>query len=103
MRTRDSIFTCSAQVVDAASGAGIAQPGNVPFTFTRPSAGVYHYRFYGVGVISAVASSAASGDSSASSTVDATDPTFLQIVTVVSAAYANLRHAWTASVKVIAR
>lgn len=28
-------------VVDAASGSGVAQPGNVPFTFTRSSTGVY--------------------------------------------------------------
>jgi hypothetical protein len=35
----------SASVLDAASGFGLAQPGNIPFTFTRTATGIYVYNF----------------------------------------------------------
>jgi hypothetical protein len=30
---------------DAASGAGLAQPGNIPYSFSRVSTGLYRYTF----------------------------------------------------------
>jgi len=32
-------------IADAAAGFGVAQPGAVPFTFTRTSAGIYQVNF----------------------------------------------------------
>lgn len=45
MRTvRESTMLVSGDVIDAASGVGVAQPGNIPFTFTRSSTGIYDVR-----------------------------------------------------------
>jgi|SRR3954447_24208415 hypothetical protein len=44
-RDQTGFSTFSAVVNDAPSGAGVAQPGNVPFVFTRAAAGQYEYRF----------------------------------------------------------
>lgn len=44
-RDRNTTVTFGASIVDAASGSGLAQPGNIPFTFTRGSTGVYTLYF----------------------------------------------------------
>lgn len=42
-RARDvsPVIQFSLNIVDAVSGSGIAQPGSIPFAFTRVSTGVY--------------------------------------------------------------
>lgn len=44
-RDQSGTITLSASVPDLPSGSGVLQPGAVPFTFTRVSAGVYEMRF----------------------------------------------------------
>src|SRR4051812_13161222 len=44
-RDQSGYITFSGVIVDAASGAGIAQPGSIPFTFSRPQAGEYDVKF----------------------------------------------------------
>ena len=43
-RDQSGPTTFGADVNDAASGAGVAHPGAVPFTYTRTATGVYRYR-----------------------------------------------------------
>lgn len=40
-RDQGNITECGAQVSDAAGGNGVAQPGSIPFTFTRTGSGAY--------------------------------------------------------------
>jgi hypothetical protein len=44
---RDQVATISfgARCADVPSGSGVAQPGAIPFTYTRTAAGQYAYRF----------------------------------------------------------
>jgi hypothetical protein len=42
-RDQGGTLSFGADVTDAASGAGVAQPGGIPFTFTRTGAGQYTY------------------------------------------------------------
>jgi hypothetical protein len=44
-RDQGATVRMSAFVVDAASGAGVFQPGNVPFAMVRQSAGSYYLNF----------------------------------------------------------
>jgi hypothetical protein len=44
-RDQGGTTTFAASVIDAASGSGVAQPGAVPFTFTRTGAGSYTVNF----------------------------------------------------------
>lgn len=44
-RDGGGVVTFGATVTDAASGAGVAQPGAIPFIFTREATGVYRVRF----------------------------------------------------------
>lgn len=62
MRTvRESTMTLSGRVLDAASGVGLAQPGNIPFSFTRTATGIYVIRFAGLPVFAAFMTPAGGG------------------------------------------
>lgn len=96
------IITFGATVADAASGSGVAQPGGIPFTFTRQAAGTYYYRFSKVALLTALAVPASAGNNSAQAVIDPADPTFMQVTTVFAAAYTNLKHAFQVTAKVLA-
>jgi hypothetical protein len=41
-RDESATYTIGGFIIDAPSGSGVAQPGNVPYAFTRAAAGSYN-------------------------------------------------------------
>jgi hypothetical protein len=86
MRTRErdalGVTTFGAVTQDAASGSGIAQPGNVLFTFTRTSTGNYTVNFDAR--LSPLVLNAQSGQFTRVATATLVSPGVLSVVRVIS-------------------
>jgi len=92
---KSKYITFSADVGDAASGSGLAQPGNIPFSFVRISTGVYNYTLLKDSLtIQAITCSINAANSNMSS-VGNLAPTTFSIITMNNGPVANSRHSWT--------
>jgi hypothetical protein len=97
-RDQGGTLTFGAGVADAPSGSGVAQPGGIPFTFTRTATGVYDYRISGRLVPLSVNANPnyLNGNHAA---VSGLGPGFFSIATYNNGTVVNVGHFWTCTAR----
>lgn len=93
-RDQAATTTFGAAVSDAPSGSGVAQPGSVPFTFTRTGTGVYAYRF-DTRLMPVTVNPTANSATGHSAATGSFAPGAFNVTTLASNAPANGSHYWS--------